>query len=77
MVIDMIRRTTAVAFRQNLGEMLNIVQYRGDSVLTLQMQGRFEDLCGRLERGFAVVDEDEGLAEIDAAVAAERRGPRT
>ena len=29
----MITETNAVAFRQNLGEMLNIVQYRNDSVL--------------------------------------------
>ena len=29
----MISETNAVAFRQNLGEMLNIVQYRNDSVL--------------------------------------------
>jgi prevent-host-death family protein len=29
----MITETTAVAFRQNLGEMLNIVQYRNDTVL--------------------------------------------
>ena len=29
----MITQTSAVAFRQNLGEMLNIVQYRNDSVL--------------------------------------------
>ena len=29
----MITETSAVAFRQNLGEMLNIVQYRHDSVL--------------------------------------------
>jgi prevent-host-death family protein len=28
-----ITETSAVAFRQNLGEMLNIVQYRSDSVL--------------------------------------------
>jgi prevent-host-death family protein len=28
-----INETSAVAFRQNLGEMLNIVQYRNDSVL--------------------------------------------
>jgi prevent-host-death family protein len=28
-----ITETSAVAFRQNLGEMLNIVQYRNDSVL--------------------------------------------
>jgi prevent-host-death family protein len=29
----MIRQTNAVAFRQNLGEMLNQVQYRRDSVI--------------------------------------------
>ena len=29
----MITETSAVAFRQNLGEMLNLVQYRNDSVL--------------------------------------------
>ncbi len=29
----MITETSAVAFRQNLGEMLNLVQYRQDSVL--------------------------------------------
>ncbi len=29
----MITETSAVAFRQNLGEMINIVQYRNDSVL--------------------------------------------
>ena len=29
----MITETSAVTFRQNLGEMLNLVQYRHDSVL--------------------------------------------
>jgi PHD/YefM family antitoxin component YafN of YafNO toxin-antitoxin module len=29
----MITETNAVTFRQNLGEMLNLVQYRRDSVL--------------------------------------------
>ncbi len=29
----MITQTSAVAFRQNLGEMLNLVQYRHDSVV--------------------------------------------
>ncbi|MFM7760068.1 MAG: type II toxin-antitoxin system prevent-host-death family antitoxin, partial [Burkholderiaceae bacterium] len=29
----MIRQTNAVAFRQNLSEMLNLVQYRRDSVV--------------------------------------------
>ena len=30
---EMITETSAVAFRQNLGEMLNLVQYRNDSIL--------------------------------------------
>ena len=35
----MITETSAVAFRQNLGEMLNLVQYRNDSVL-IKKDGR-------------------------------------
>ncbi len=31
--INMISETSAVSFRQNLGEMLNQVQYRHDSVI--------------------------------------------
>ena len=31
--VTMITETSAVAFRQNLGEMLNQVQYRHDSVI--------------------------------------------
>lgn len=87
----MITETNAVAFRQNLGEMLNQVQYRHDSVIInkdgkpvaalvdarlferiRRMQQRFDDLCQRLEAGFARLSEEKGLAEIDAAVAAER-----
>jgi prevent-host-death family protein len=87
----MITETNAVAFRQNLGEMLSQVQYRHDSVVInkdgkpvaalvdarlfariRRMQGRFDALCQRLEAGFANVPEEQGLAEIDAAVAAER-----
>ena len=87
----MINETSAVAFRQNLGEMLNQVQYRRDSIVInkdgkpvaalvdarlferiRRMQGRFDDLCRRIEVGFAHVPESEGLAEIDAAVAAVR-----
>lgn len=63
----MITRTPAVAFRQNLGEMLNRVQYR-------RMQARFDALCGRIERGFASMPQEGGPAEIEAAVAAEREG---
>lgn len=88
----MITQTSAVSFRQNLGEMLNQVQYRRDSVLInkdgkpvaalidarlferiRRMQGRFDTLCQRIEEGFSSVPEAEGMADIDAALAAERR----
>ena len=88
----MITQASAVSFRQNLGEMLNQVQYRHDSVVInkdgkpvaalvdarlferiRRMQGRFDALCERIEAGFAAVPEVDGLAEIDAAVAQERR----
>ena len=83
----MITETSAVNFRQNLGEMLNQVQYRHDSVVInkdgkpvaalvdarlferiRRMQERFDALCQRIEAGFAKVPEEEGLAEIQAAV---------
>lgn len=32
-MIDMINEVSAVSFRQNLGEMLNQVQYRNDSIV--------------------------------------------
>lgn len=89
--VTMITETSAVAFRQNLGEMLNRVQYRHDSVLInkdgkpvaalidtrlfdriRRLQGRFDTLCQRVESGFEGVPEEVGLAEIDAAVEAER-----
>jgi prevent-host-death family protein len=91
----MITETSAVSFRQNLGEMLNQVQYRHDSVVInkdgkpvaalvdarlferiRRMQGRFDALCQRIEAGYADVPEAEGMAEIDAAVAAERKRAR-
>lgn len=87
----MISEISAVAFRQNLGEMLNQVQYRHDSILIKKdgkplaapvdarlferirrMQARFDALCQRIEAGKAALPEAEGLAEIDAAVAATR-----
>lgn len=37
-----------------------------------RMQQRFDALCQRLEAGFAKLPEEKGMAEIDAAVAAER-----
>lgn len=87
----MITQTSAVTFRQNLGEMLNQVQYRRDSIVInkdgkpvaalvdarlferiRRMNARFEALSKRLEQGFSAVPEADGLAEIDAAVRAER-----
>ena len=37
------------------------------------MQARFDALCQRIEAGYDGVPEDEGMAEIEASVAAERR----
>jgi len=37
------------------------------------MQGRFDALCQRIETGFATVPQAQGLADIDAAIAAERQ----
>lgn len=90
----MITETSAVAFRQNLGDMLNQVQYRNDSILInkdgkpvaalvdarlfariRRMQIRFDDLSARLAAGFAAVPEEQGIAEIEAAVQATRREP--
>lgn len=90
----MITETSAVAFRQNLGDMLNQVQYRNDSILInkdgkpvaalvdarlfariRRMQNRFDDLSARLAAGFAAVPEEQGIAEIEAAVQAMRGEP--
>ena len=87
----MITEVTAVNFRQNLGEMLNHVQYRSDSIVInkdgkpvavlvdaelfariRRMHERFDELSSRLAESYAVVRAEEGLAEIDAAVARER-----
>ena len=70
-------QASAVSFRQNLGEMLNQVQYRHDSVV-INTDGKpvaalVDALCQRIEAGYDGVPEDEGIAEIEAAVAAERR----
>lgn len=87
----MITEVSAVAFRQNLGEMLNQVQYRNDSIIIKKdgkpvaalvdadlfarirrMRDRFDSLCDRIAASYAEVPEEEGLAEIDTAIAAER-----
>ena len=87
----MLSQTSAVTFRQNLGEMLNQVQYRGDTIVINKdgkpvaalvdarllariraMQGRFNALADRISTGYAQTPEAEGLAEIEALVAAAR-----
>ena len=89
----MITEVTAVNFRQNLGDMLNQVQYRNDSIVInkdgrpvaalvdaelfariRRLRDRFDELTNRLAADFARVPEDQGMAEIDAAVATERHG---
>ncbi|MFA5521939.1 MAG: type II toxin-antitoxin system prevent-host-death family antitoxin [Castellaniella sp.] len=88
----MITEISAVKFRQNLGEMINRVQYRNDSIVInkdgkpvaalvdanlfariRRMQDRFDALSRRISDGFAGVPEDEGMAEIEDTVAAERK----
>jgi prevent-host-death family protein len=89
----MVTEISAVGFRQNLGEMLNQVQYRNDSIVInkdgkpvavlvdaelfariRRMQDRFDALSRRIAEAYAEVPVEEGLAEIDAAVARERAG---
>jgi len=91
----MISEVSAVNFRQNLGEMLNQVQYRNDSIVISKdgkpvaalvdaelfarirrMRERFDELSSQIAEAYADVPADEGMAEIDAAVARERRPAR-
>jgi prevent-host-death family protein len=91
----MISEVSAVNFRQNLGEMLNQVQYRNDSIVISKdgkpvaalvdaelfarirrMRDRFDALSSRIAKAYADVPAEEGMAEIDAAVARERRRER-
>lgn len=88
----MVNEVSAVTFRQNLGEMLNQVQYRNDAIVInkdgkpvaalvdaelfgriRRMRERFDALTARIAAAYADVPEAEGMAEIDAAAAAERR----
>ncbi|MFT4248652.1 MAG: type II toxin-antitoxin system Phd/YefM family antitoxin [Pseudomonas sp.] len=92
MRVAMITETSAVNFRQNLGEMLNQVQYRNDSIVInkdgkpvaalvdaelfgriRRMQERFDALSRRIGEAYDGVPAEDGLAEIDAAVAAARK----
>jgi len=87
-----IKEVNAVNFRQNLGEMLNQVQYRNDSIVInkdgkpvaalvdaelfsriRRMRDRFDALTTRIAEGYAGLPEAEGMSEIDALVAAERK----
>ena len=88
----MITETSAVSFRQNLGEMLNQVQYRNDSIVVNKdgkpvaalvgadlfvriraLRDRFDQLSSRVAEAYADMPAEQGMAEIDAAVAKERR----
>lgn len=88
----MVKDVNAVSFRQNLGEMLNQVQYRNDSIVInkdgkpvaalvdpelfariRRMRDRFDALCDRIAEAYAETPLEEGLAEIDSAVARERK----
>lgn len=87
----MVSEVNAVNFRQNLGEMLNQVQYRNDSIVInkdgkpvaalvdaelfgriRRMRDRFDALTARIAEAYREVPVEDGLAEIDAAVARER-----
>ena len=88
----MVTEVNAVTFRQNLGEMLNQVQYQKASIVVNKdgkpvaalvgadlfariraMRERFDQVCSRVAEAYAGVPADVGMAEIDAAVARERR----
>ena len=90
--VPMITEVSAVNFRKNLGELLNRVQYRNDSIVIARngkpvaalvdaelfarirrMGDRFDELSAKIAEAYADVPEEVGMAEIDAAVAAERR----
>ena len=63
-------QASAVSFRQNLGEMLNQVQYRHDSVV-INTDGKpvaalVDALCQRIEAGDDGVPEDDGIAQNQA-----------
>jgi prevent-host-death family protein len=88
----MVTEVSAVQFRQNLGEMLNQVQYRNDSIVVNKdgkpvaalvgadlfariraLRDRFDQLSGRVAEAYADVPAGQGIAEIEAAIAQERR----
>lgn len=87
----MITEVSVITFRRNLGEMLNQVQCRNDSIIIKKdgkpvaalvdaelferirrMNERFEALIRRISDAWADIPEEEGIAEIEAAIAADR-----
>jgi len=83
----MVTEVSAVKFRQNLGEMLNQVQYRKDAVVVTKdgkavavlidaeqferirrARDRFDELRGKIAEDFRDIPEEEGMAQIEAAV---------
>jgi prevent-host-death family protein len=74
----MIRQTSAVAFRQNLGEMLNQVQYRHDSVVINKdgkpvaalVDARLFERIRRMQTRFDTLCQriEEGFATVPQAV---------
>jgi prevent-host-death family protein len=89
----MVTEVSAVVFRQNLGEMLNQVQYRNDSIVVNKdgkpvaalvgadlfarirlMRERFEQLSSRVAEAYVDLPPELGMAEIEAAIAKDRRG---
>jgi len=88
----LVTEVNAVQFRQNLGEMLNQVQYRHDSIVVNKdgkpvaalvgadlfariraLRDRFDQLSSRVAEAYADLPAEEGMAEINAAVARGRR----
>ncbi|WP_420468483.1 type II toxin-antitoxin system prevent-host-death family antitoxin [Panacagrimonas sp.] len=65
-------------FRENLGEMLNQVQYRKDGIV-INKDGKpvaalvDAELFARIAEAYADTPIKQGLAEVDAATAAERK----
>ena len=80
----MVHQTNAVTFRQNLGEMLNVVQYRHDSVvinkdgkpvaalIDARLFDRIRRMQFRFDAGYVGIAEAEGMDEIQAAVGQDR-----
>jgi prevent-host-death family protein len=88
----MVTEVSAVTFRQNLGEMLQQVQSRNESIVIhkdgkpvaalvdaelfariRRMQDRFDALSRRIEQAYSSIPSEQGMAEIDALAAQQRK----